>query len=377
MTATKHLVALRLNGRALADAIASVWSAGDAAFPVDPALPELEVERLLRAARPDRVIDASGERALTEPLPTPDGVALVVATSGTTAAPKLVELTHDALGASAKASAARIGSEPGERWLCCVPLHHIAGLGILVRSNLAGTSPIVHERFDLDAFDATRDATLVSLVPTMLVRLLDAGADLGRFRVVLLGGAGVPSALVQRARDAGANVVVTYGMTETCGGCVYDGIALDGVDVRIEPDGTIALRGPVLMRGYRGAPEHGGWLRTADAGEIADGRLRVLGRVDDVIVTGGKKVMPGEVEDVLAGHPNVADVAVFGREDPEGGSRVVAAIVPRHATPSLDDVRTWLTNKLATHELPRELVIVPSIPRNRQGKPVRPWLEDL
>lgn len=377
-----RLVALRLGfaGDFLA-ALHRVWDAGDAVLPVPLALPGAEVDRLLAELRPSSVVSGSGERALQGAVPVEEGTALVVPTSGTTGVPKGVMLTHAQLRASAVATAARLGTGAGDRWLCCVPPSHIAGLMVLVRSALAGTEPILHPRFDVGAVAAVAsagEATLVSLVPTMLRRLLAARVDVARFRWILLGGGPIPPSLVAEAAAAGAKVVTTYGMTETCGGVVYDGFGLPGVRVAVE-GGEVALAGPMVMSGYRLRPEDtaaalvGGWFRTADAGELdASGRLTVLGRRDDLIVTGGEKVAPVEVATVLGEHPAVAEAAVVGRPDPEWGQTVVAIVAPadQAAPPSLAELRAFVAERLAPFKAPRHLVLVPELPRGPTGKPV-------
>ncbi len=225
-----------------------------------------------------------------------------------------------------------------------------------------------------------RDAAFVSLVPTMLVRLLDAGVDLSGFRAILVGGAAFPAELRTRARAAGARTVETYGLTESCGGVVYDGRPLAGTEVRI--DGRtcgIELRGPTLMFGYRFDPAGteealtaDGWLRTADAGVFDDSRrLHVLGRVDDLINSGGEKVWPEEVEEALRHHPKVADLAVGGRADPAWGQRVVAYIVPREPgdPPTLEELRDHVARTLPRFKAPRELVLLADrVPRTLSGK---------
>jgi O-succinylbenzoic acid--CoA ligase len=219
----------------------------------------------------------------------------------------------------------------------------------------------------------------VSLVPTMLVRLLDADADLSHFRAILVGGAAVPGWLTDRARAKGANVIETYGLTESCGGVVYDGRPLPGTEVRIDSDGGIQLRGPTVMRGYLDEEEataraftEGGWLRPSDAGWIdGRGRLCVAGRLDDLINTGGEKVWPAEVEAVLQQHPGVAEVAIVGRPDPEWGQRVVAYVVPADLTapPSLDALRDHVARSLPRHTAPRQLILIPEgLPRTASGK---------
>lgn len=371
-----RLVAVRLpGGPGFVGALRGAWERGDAVLPVSTAPADAELGSLLERTRPSLLIDGEGEHRLAGGEPVAHGVALVVATSGSAGEPKGVELTHDALGASAAATAARLGAGPDDRWLCCLPVHHVAGLMTVARSILAGAEP---------AFESASGATLVSLVPTQLVRLLDGGADLSRFRWVLLGGGPVPPVLVARATSAGARIVATYGMTETCGGVVYDGVPLEGVDVRA-PAGEIELRGPMLMRGYRLRPDlteaalRDGWLRTGDLGEIgAGGRLTVLGRRDEAIVTGGEKVAPAEVEAVLAGHPLVADAGVAGVPDADWGERVVAVVVPSgERAPSLGELREFVKERLAAHKAPRGLVLAGRLPRTESGKLLRGALREM
>ena len=315
-------------------------------------------------------------------LPAAAGLAVVIATSGSTGEPKGVELSHAALAASADATIDRIGLQPDDRWLSCLPWHHIAGLQVLLRARRFGTPLTVHGGFDVERVATETDVTLVSLVPTQLSRLLDAKVDLSRFRVILLGGAAAPRSLLTRAAEAGARVVTTYGMSETCGGCVYDGRPLRHVDVRIRADGRVALRGPMLMSGYRLRPDltaqalADGWLVTNDVGEMHDGRLAVTGRADDVIITGGENVSADAVADVLNGHPDIDDVAVIGVDDDEWGQRVVAVIVSS-APPPIADLRTWCASALSPAARPQQLVVVAELPRLAPGKLDRPALRAL
>ncbi|HEX2051097.1 MAG TPA: AMP-binding protein [Actinomycetota bacterium] len=373
----RRLVALALPpGPRVLDALRAAWDGGDAVAPLAPDVPDALLRVLVDELRPHRLVTATGVHDLPAGRPVADDVAVVVATSGSTGAPKGVELTRAALEASARAATARLGADAGDRWLCCVPVSHVAGIGVLVRALIAGRAPVVHERFDVAAVARERDATLVSLVPTMLRRLLEAGADVAHWRAILLGGAAAPRALLDRAAAAGARVVRSYGATETCGGCVYDGVPLDGVAVATADDGRISVRGPVLMHGYRGRPEltaralSDGWFETGDVGRFDDGgRLEVLGRADDVVVTGGEKVHPARVAALLEEHPGVRAAAVVGRPDPEWGQRVVAVVVPSGARPpSLDDLRTFVRIRAARHEAPRELVVVDELPLLPSGK---------
>ena len=266
--------------RALAAALAG---RGPAICPLPPGLPGPALEATLAALRPARVVTADGERRYDRPLPTGAGTAVLIATSGSTGHPKIVELPADALRHSAAASLRRLGAAPGDRWLCCLPTSHVAGVQVLVRSLVAGSEPVIHERFD-PAAAAACGGCHIAVVPTQLRRLLEAGADLSRFPAILLGGAAAPPGLLAAARARGGRVVTTYGMSETCGGCVYDGVPLDGVSVGVGGDGRIRLAGPVLFSGYRLRPgltasvREGRWFVTQDLGVVDDGALRVLGR---------------------------------------------------------------------------------------------------
>ncbi|MGY1670140.1 o-succinylbenzoate--CoA ligase [Geodermatophilus sp. SYSU D00710] len=332
---------------------------------------------------------AAAARAVLAPAePLEDGADVVVVTSGSTGGGRGVLLSAAALRASAGATADRLGG-PGA-WLLALPVSAVAGLQVLVRSALAGTAPTVLEPGEPLAAAVARmpaGRRYASLVPTQLRRYLDSepGA-LRALDAVLVGGAATDPALLARARREGVAVVTTYGMTETCGGCVYDGVPLDGVRVRVEdgaagPGGTgaVAVAGPVLALGYRRDPGAtaeafaGGWFRTRDAGSTGpDGRLTVTGRLDDVVVSGGVNVAPQAVEGVLREHPDVADAVVFGRPDEEWGQRVVAAVVPAAGTsPDLATLRPWVAQRLGGPSAPRELHLVDAVPTLHTGKPDR------
>jgi O-succinylbenzoic acid--CoA ligase len=341
-------------GDAFVDRLRRAWDDGNAVFPLDPRLPAPARARVLAAARP-------GE-------PVADGDALVVATSGTTGEPKAAVLTHDAVAASARATSTRLGVDPAaDRWLACLPLAHVGGLSVVTRALVTGTPLTVHDDFDAAAVAAAArgGATLVSLVPTALRRV-----DPALFRVVVLGGSAVPA-------DLPPNAVTTYGMSETGSGVAYDGVPLDGVEVSVR-DGEIRLRGPMLLRAYRDGADPrdpDGWFPTGDAGtwDAGSGRLRVLGRLGDVIVTGGEKVWPAAVERVLAVHPGVGEAAVVGVSDPEWGARVVAVVVPRDTEhpPDLAALRDAVKAELPAYAAPRELRIVDALPRAGLGKVAR------
>lgn len=361
----RSLVSLAMPpGEEFIAALESAWSAGHAVLPLDPTAPPRARGVLVDAMGPDQ--------------PVGEDVALVIATSGSTGQPKGVELTHAALEAANHAVHARIGREPDDVWLSCLPWHHVGGLQVMLRARRFGIPLVVHERFEMARF-AAAEATLTSLVPAQLVTLLDEGVDLRRFRVVLLGGGAAGEDLLERARGAGVPVVTTYGMSETAGGCVYDGCPLDGVEVAVRSDGRIALRGPMLMKGYRLRPDltaqayDDGWLITNDLGQLdAEGRLRVLSRVDDVIVTGGENVVAGDVARELRRHPAIADAEVVGVPDERWGERVVAVVVSRvEPAPSLAELREWCRAELPGCALPRGVVAVPAMPRLSSGKPDR------
>jgi o-succinylbenzoate---CoA ligase len=360
---------------------AALDGTGPAIAPLDARLPAARLDDLLAALAPDTVEDPEGGTTVRsgEKRGAADGTAVIVSTSGSTGAPKGVELSAAALLHSARACLARLGARPGERWLCCLPAAYIPAIGVLVRSLVAGTDPVLADRADAETVGASGCA-YVSLVPTQLRRLLGQGIDmstpLAGFRAVLLGGAAAPADLLDAARSAAVPVVTTYGMTETCGGCVYDGIPLDGVRVEIragDGSGRIWIGGPVLFSRYRDGQQgsEGGWYRTGDLGLIdPSGRLIVRGRADDVINTGGFKVVPGEVEAALRTCPGVSDVAVVGQPDPEWGERVIAAVVPADPAepPALDLLRLHVQQRLPRYAAPSRVVMVDAVPLLPSGK---------
>jgi o-succinylbenzoate---CoA ligase len=383
VTCESPLVAIRLPPPEAAEAVRRAWGEGAAVVVLDPRAPKRRLASAVEAFRPTHLADAEGVREVSVGRPVPRDVAAVVTTSGTTAEPRHVVLTRQAMEASARAVAGAMGIVPDEdHWLACVPLHHVAGLAIVARSWFCQTPMTVHPSFDVNAVSAaTAQTTLVSVVPTMLTRLLDAEAPLHRFRRVLLGGSPIPLSLLERALDAGVRVTTTYGLSETGGGCVHDGSPLRGVEVSTSPEGEILVRGTVVMRGYlhdetasRRAFTTDGWLRTGDLGQVdADGIVSVTDRMKDIIVTGGVNVSPTAVECVIHAHPAVADACVTGVADEQWGERVVAFVVPRPdiTPPTLEELRSFSSERLSAPELPRELRIVPSVPRSPSGKLVR------
>jgi O-succinylbenzoic acid--CoA ligase len=303
----------------------------------------------------------------------------VVETSGSTGRPKRVVLSRAAVLASVAASARRLGGSG--RWLLALPASYVAGVQVVCRSLVAGHEPVLLE--DHESFaEAARDADFVSLVPTQLHRLLETDADaLRSFHTVLLGGGPIDPALRRRAEGAGVRVVATYGSAETAGGCVYDGYALDGVAVALDPGGRIRIGGPTLFEGYDGDPDGtaealvDGWFQTSDAGRLdEDGRLHVLGRVDDIVVSGGVNVPAPAVAARLREHPDVVAAEVLGVPDEEWGNRLVAFVV---GALSLEDARAWVGETHARSWAPRQLVVLDEIPLLRNGKPDRLTLRGL
>ncbi len=317
--------------------------------------------------------------------PIDDGIALVVTTSGTTGAPKGALLTAAALRASASATHRRLGG-PG-RWLLALPPDHIAGVQVLVRSALAGTTPV-----ELDVSSGLTVADLpaavtelgpgrryTSLVATQLAKALTdpaATAALAELDAVLIGGGPAPRPLLDLAVTAGVSVVRTYGMSETAGGCVYDGVPLDGVQVRLAADSRIVLGGDTIAVGYRNPVDSDpfaepGWFVTNDYGAVdGSGVLSVFGRADDAISSGGLTVLPQLVETALSTHPALSECAVFGVADDRLGQRVVAAVVLADgcAAPTVAALRSHVAQTLDATAAPREVHVVDALPMRGIGK---------
>ena len=344
----------------------------------------------LRLTREEQDVRASGAAAVLRELPSvrpgaepratpagPPAVAAVMHTSGATAAPKPVRLTPANFLASATGSALALGLEQAERWLCPMPLTHVGGLSIPVRSAIYATTAVLHPRFQTEAvleelMDPGRHLTLVSLVPTMLARLLDAGLESPpTLRWALLGGGPIPEALLERAARARVPVAPTYGMTEACSQIATFGWPLSGVELRLAgTEREVLVRGPIVSPD---APAADGWLHTGDLGAFDEqGRLRITGRRADTIITGGENVAPAEVEAVLLEHPEVADAAVIGRPDPDWGEALVALVVTLGGQPvDAEALREHCGSRLAPFKVPKTVERVDELPRTVSGKLLR------
>ena len=339
------------------------WDEGDAIFPLDQRLPEPARQQVVAAIRPT-VIATFNDETRWDGSPVEDGDAVVVATSGTTGNPKGVILTHEAVIASARATSARLSITQNDAWLACLPMSHVGGLSVVLRSLVTGTQLFTAPQFSVEAYNdaARKGATMVSLVATALQRV-----DASLYRTIVLGGSRPPA-------DRPSNTVTTYGLTETGSGVVYDGVPLEGVEIAII-DNVIHLRAPMLLRAYRDGTvplTSDGWFRTGDRGSFNGSTLVVEGREGDLIITGGENVWPESVEERLRQHPQISDVTVAGIPDHEWGHKVTAWIVTKDDVQlSLQDIRDFTKQTLPAHCCPREVVIVDEIPRTSLGKPMR------
>ncbi|HWX95508.1 MAG TPA: AMP-binding protein [Solirubrobacteraceae bacterium] len=387
-------VAIELGpGLAFAQALHACMLLGTVAMPVDVRASAGERARIAEGARvhvqqplairraPGSTFDLASRHDL-------DATAVVLHTSGTTSEPRPVELTYGNFLWSALGSSVALGQDPAERWLCTLPLCHVGGLSILLRSCIFATTAVVHERFETDRVLASLGGggvTLVSLVATTLARLLDAGlARPPSLRCALTGGGPVAPALLERAFEAGVPVSLTYGLTEACSQVTSTPVAAIGTQqpavagpplfctrVQIGPDGEILVQGPTVAPG---APAADGWLHTGDLGSLGrDGRLQVEGRKAETIVSGGENVSPAEVEAVLEAHPQVLEAAVLGRPDHDWGEAVTAIVVARQGA-DLDEqqLRAHCVAVLAPYKVPKRVLLTSGpLPRTPSGKLLR------
>lgn len=371
----------------------SVWTYGDAVLQVESRLAQdwVTIEPSLDSDSVFSILAGLSGPGLTV-LPPGRGTGyrvrgtdrdrLIVFTSGSGGEPKGVRLTMANLVAAARASAEHLGHGPDDCWLLCLPLHHVAGLSILVRSAYAGGSVRLMERFEpaTAAAEMRGGVTMASMVPTMLVRTLeqDPGPYQG-LRAVVLGGGPIPDGLLERARASGIPALPSYGMTETFGqvatlrpGAAPEARAhlLPGIEMRVEPDGRLAVAGDQVSPGYAGEPDRPDrWLVTNDRGQIdAEGAVRILGRADAVIVSGGENIDPQLIEAALAGHGSVGDFVVVGVPDPDWGAMVTCLYT---GDASAEDLDGFLRQRVPSHLVPKRWVRVERIPRTALGKPDR------
>jgi o-succinylbenzoate---CoA ligase len=368
---------------------------GAVALPLGPRLTDSERAAVLAAERPAVDLNDAAELTQTEAdLPLlgehdMDDVCCRILTSGTSGEARPVPLTYGNFLFSAVGSAFNIGVDPADRWLCCLPMSHVAGLSIVMRSVIYGTTAVLVDGFDVDKVSKALvdgDINVLSLVPTQLIRLLEAGADLSHPRAILIGGGPVPADALREALDRGATVVQTYGLTETCSQVTTlapedaarkvgsAGRPLLTSHVRIE-EGEILVQGPTVSKDAIDPDE---WLHTGDLGYIDDeGFLYVTGRRSELIVTGGENVMPAEVESVLIAHPAVADAAVLGRPDPEWQEAVCALVVLADgAAADEEELREHCSSSLASYKVPKQVDFVSSLPRTASGKLLRGQLPE-
>jgi O-succinylbenzoic acid--CoA ligase len=384
-------VALELEpGVAYVVLLHALMKLGAIAYPINTRLAPVERAAELERAQPALVVGDGGDLGLTEAdlplLGEHDLNALHcrLLTSGTSGHPSSVGLTYGNHLWSAVGSAFNLGMEPTDRWLCCLPLYHVGGLSIVMRSVIYGTTVVVHDGFDVDRIAASLEGdgvTLISLVATQLTRLLEADVDLLPLRAALIGGGPVPDEVLAEAIGRGATVVQTYGLTEAASQVTTlapadaerklgsAGRPLLTTHLRIQ-EGEILVQGPTVAPGVA---DEDGWLHTGDLGWIdEEGFLYVEDRLGDVIVSGGENVLPAEIEEVLLRHPDVADAAAVGRTDPEWQEAVTAVVVLHDgADVSAEELRRHCAAQLAAYKVPKRVEFVAELPRTEAGKLAR------
>ncbi len=375
-----NLVALDLpQTQTFADAIKEAWNNEDAVFVIDPRLSQTEKQKLLERFRPHTLIRSTSKEHLKHPVPVMSGDALLVATSGTTGQPNGAIFTFKSLMASRDLVHARLNVDiKNDHFLACIPLAHVGGLGVVVRSILSNVKFTILESPKRALIESVEDANIVSLVYSVLDQV-----DTEMWKAIFLGAMKTPDSL-------GPNIFTTYGLTETFGGVVYNNTPLEGVNVRII-NGLIEIKSPSLLRSYRNningtIDEEGfdpktkdGWFSTGDIGEFdANGKLRVLGRKDDSINTGGETFFPSVVENVIAQANIVKEIVISSVRDETYGERVVAVIVPfENKSVTLNDIKTLVASKLPSYMKPREIIEFESIPKTALGKIMRNEIKAL
>jgi len=363
-------------GDAFCVALHACLLAGMVAVPVNPRLGAAERAVVVGgAAVVDAPLAVAGAGKIAQVRHDLEAPAIVVHTSGTGGTPKPIALTYGNWLWSALGSATALGLDTHERWLSAMPLSHVGGLSIVLRSAIGATTAIVHERFDTERILALlRDPagpTVVSVVPTTLRRLLDAGLERPpALRWALVGGAPVPDALLARAVQAGVPVAATYGLTEACSQVATLGAPLFCTRVRVAGNGEILVSGPTVAPG---AVDADGWLHTGDLGALSpDGLLSITGRAADTIITGGENVSPAEVEAVLEEHPAVAEAVAFGRADEIWGEALHATVVlVDGAAVGEDQLRAFAASRLAAFKVPKCIAFTAALPRTPSGKLLR------
>ena len=346
-------------------ALNEIWNNGDAVLPIDQRLPRVARQELLKQLKAKEVITSNNERLhLDNSQPVEDGDALVIATSGSTGTPKGVVHTHESINSAIQITGARLNCTSDDHWLACLSLGHVGGLSVVLRAMYYKSKLSFVDHIDQDSIDMAlkSGATMTSLVPTVL-----QSVDVRQFRTVLIGGAQASGALPP-------NVVTTYGLTETMGGVIYNEVPLDQVEIRISAETEIQIKSPTLFRCYRGSTDTkitSGWFNTGDLGELVGGKLKVHGRKDELINTGGYKVWPSSVAAAIQKIDQVSDVVVAGTPDDKWGSAVTAWIVLKKPaiTLKLEDIRQHVKKTLPDYCAPQKIYLVAEIPRSALGKP--------
>jgi O-succinylbenzoic acid--CoA ligase len=346
-------------------ALNEIWNNGDAVLPIDQRLPRVARQEMLKQLKAKEVITSNNERLhLDNSQPVEDGDALIIATSGSTGTPKGVVHTHESINSAIQITGARLNCSSDDHWLACLSLAHVGGLSVVLRAMSYKSKLSFVDHIDQDSINMAlkSGATMTSLVPTVL-----QSVDVRQFRTVLIGGAQAPGVMPP-------NVVTTYGLTETMGGVIYNEVPLDQVEIRISAETEIQIKSPTLFRCYRDGTDTkitSGWFNTGDLGELVGGKLKVHGRKDELINTGGYKVWPSSVADVIREIDQVSDVIVAGTPDDKWGSAVTAWIVLKKPATTLkfEDVRQHVKTTLPDYCAPQKIYIVAEIPRSALGKP--------